>query len=121
MVFCASGAAAETADMSGLSAGSVNAPAKPTFPPSLAVRCVSGPAMDNFVWNKIEQPQADPRAKGRTPEVSPMRRAASKYQGFKEYGPESAKLGSARRQGDKFPWEAAGIDVKKCCFCQLRC
>jgi len=44
MVVCASGPAAETADMSGLSAGSVNAPAKPTFPPSLAVRCVSGPA-----------------------------------------------------------------------------
>ena len=60
-VFCASGAAAETADMSGLSAGSVNAPAKPTFPPSLAVRCESGPAMDNFVGNKIEQPQADPQ------------------------------------------------------------
>ncbi len=37
MVFCASGAAAETADMSGLSAGSVNAPAKPTFPLSMAV------------------------------------------------------------------------------------
>jgi len=45
-----------------------------------------------------------------------MRRAASKYQGFKEYGPESAKLGSARRQGDKFPWEATGFDVKNNAF-----
>jgi len=63
-VFCASGAAAETDDISGLSAGSVNAPAKPTFPPSLAVRCASGTAMDNFVWNKIEQPQADPQGEG---------------------------------------------------------
>jgi len=73
MVFCASGAAAETADMSGLSAGM--------------------------------------RTSG----------SGSKYQGFKGDGPESAKLGSARRQGDKFPWEATGLDVKKCCFCQLRC
>ncbi|PHS62156.1 MAG: hypothetical protein COB09_15715 [Thalassobium sp.] len=28
--------------------------------------------MDNFVGNKIEQPQADPKAKGRMPEVSPI-------------------------------------------------
>ncbi|MCD8522858.1 MAG: hypothetical protein LRY72_11420, partial [Saccharospirillaceae bacterium] len=77
MVFCASGAAAETADMSGLSAG----------------MRTSG---SGHGW--------------------PMSRAASKYQGFKGDGPESAKLGSARRQGDKFPWEAAGLDVKKCCF-----
>jgi hypothetical protein len=82
MVFCASGAAAETDDISGLSAG----------------MRTSG---SGHGW--------------------PMSRAASKYQGFKEYGPESAKLGSARRQGDKFPWEALGLDVKKCCFCQLRC
>ena len=41
-----------------------------------------------------------------------MSRAASKYQGFKGDGPESAKLGSARRQGDKFPWEATGLDVE---------
>jgi len=82
MVFCASGAAAETADMSGLSAG----------------MRTSG---SGHGW--------------------PMRRAASKYQGFKGDGPESAKLGSARRQGDKFPWEAAGLEIKKCCFCQLRC
>ncbi|MCB2387287.1 MULTISPECIES: hypothetical protein [Oceanospirillaceae] len=46
----------------------------------------------------------------------PMGRVAIKYQGFKGNGPESAKLGSARRQGDKFPWEATGLDVKKCCF-----
>ena len=59
-VFCASGAAAETADMSGLSAG----------------MRTSG---SGHGW--------------------PMRHEASKYQGFKEYGPESAKLGSARRQG----------------------
>ncbi|MCT7359419.1 hypothetical protein [Thalassolituus pacificus] len=76
-VFCASGAAAETVDMSGLSAG----------------MRTSG---SGHGW--------------------PMRREASKYQGFKEFGPESAKLGSARRQGDKFPWEALGLDVKKCCF-----
>ena len=81
-VFCASGAAAETADMSGLSAG----------------MRTSG---SGHGW--------------------PMRHEASKYQGFKEYGPESAKLGSARRQGDKFPCEAAGLDVKTCCFCQLWC
>jgi len=54
MVFCASGAAAETADMSGLSAG----------------MRTSG---SGHGW--------------------PMRRAASKYQGFKGDGPESAKLG----------------------------
>ena len=77
MVFCAFGAAAETADMSGLSAG----------------MRTSG---SGHGW--------------------PMRRAASKYQGFKEYGPESAKLGSARRQGDKFPWEATGFDVKNNAF-----
>jgi len=77
MVFCASGAAAETADMSGLSAG----------------MRTSG---SGHGW--------------------PMRHAANKYQGFKEYGPESAKLGSARRQGDEFPCEATGLDVKKCCF-----
>ena len=99
-VFCASGAAAETADMSGLSAG----------------MRTSG---SGHGW--------------------PMRHAASKYQGFKEYGPESVKLGlflllqnmhfrhpwrsgiKPRRQGDKFPWEATGLDVKKCCFCQLWC
>jgi len=46
----------------------------------------------------------------------PMSRAASKYQGFKGNGPESAKLGSARRQGDKFPWEATGLDVKNNVF-----
>jgi len=80
-VFCASGAAAETADMPGLSAG----------------MRTSG---SGHGW--------------------PMRHAASKYQGFKGDGPESAKLGSARRQGDKFPWEAAGLEIKKCCFCQLR-
>ncbi len=82
MVFCASGAAAETDDISGLSAG----------------MRTSG---SGHGW--------------------PKRRAASKNQGFKEYGPESAKLGSARQQGDKFPCEALGLDVKKCCFCQLRC
>ncbi len=69
-VFCASGAAAETADMSGLSAGSVNAPAKPTFPPSLAVRCESGPAMDNLSGTKLNSSRLARRAKGRTPEVS---------------------------------------------------
>jgi len=45
-----------------------------------------------------------------------MRRAASKYQGFKEDGPESAKLGSARRQGDKFPWEASAWMLKNAVF-----
>ncbi len=38
---------------------------------------------------------------------------------MEEKGLHSAKLGAARRQGDKFPWEALGLDVKKCCFCQL--
>jgi len=76
-VFCASGAAAETADMSGLSAG----------------MRTSGSGQG---W--------------------PMRRAASKYQGFKEDGPESAKLGSARRQGDKFPWEASAWMLKNAVF-----
>jgi len=38
---------------------------------------------------------------------------------MEEKGLHSAKLGSARRQGDKFPWEALGLDVKKLCFCQL--
>ncbi len=70
MVFCASGAAAETADMSGLSAG---------------MRTSSS----GHGW--------------------PMSHAASKYKGFKGDGPESAKLGSARRQGDKLPWEALGV------------
>ncbi len=56
----ASGPAAETADMSGLSAG----------------MRTSG---SGHGW--------------------PMRRAASKYQGFKDYGPESAKQGP----GEKFP------------------
>ncbi len=45
-----------------------------------------------------------------------MRHAASKYQGFKGDSPESAKLGLARRQGDKFPCEALDLDVKNAVF-----
>ena len=32
---------------------------------------------------------------------------------MEEKGLHSAKLGSARRQGDKFPSEATGLDIKK--------
>ena len=35
---------------------------------------------------------------------------------MEEKGLHSAKLGSARRQGDKFPWEALGRDVKHAVF-----
>ena len=36
-------------------------------------------------------------------------RVARKNRENEGHAPESEKLGSARRQGDKFPWEALGV------------